>query len=356
MRIHPVLVAAWITLTIGWATHSIAAESGGSTVPPKTPAVSREDPFVTRAFHPFRGERWIGNAVAYGPHRDGQFPGGPAPSKEELRQDLHLMAKHWSLLRLYGSGGPSEVILQIIDEDNLDMAVMLGVWIGVEERHGDKGETLEEFPETKAANQLEVKNAIRLAAAYREIVIAVNVGSETQVFWSGHRVPPDLLIGYLRQVRAATTVPVTVADDFNFWNKPESRVVAREVDFLVTHAHPLWNGIQIEDALDWTREILAEVQDVHPDHTLVLGETGWATQKHDQGEQAKLIKGQPGEGEQKSFYEAVTAWADSERVTVFFFEAFDENWKGGDHPDEVEKHWGLFRADRTPKQALAETD
>ena len=31
------------------------------------------------------------------------------------------------------------------------------------------------------------------------------------------------------------------------------------------------------------------------------------------------------------------------------FEAFDENWKGGPSPEETEKHWGLFRADRTPK-------
>ena len=40
-----------------------------------------------------------------------------------------------------------------------------------------------------------------------------------------------------------------------------------------------------------------------------------------------------------------------ERIVSTWFEAFDENWKGGPHPDEVEKHWGLFRADRTPKQA-----
>ncbi len=40
------------------------------------------------------------------------------------------------------------------------------------------------------------------------------------------------------------------------------------------------------------------------------------------------------------------------RIASFYFEAFDENWKGGDHPDEVEKHWGLFRADRTPKAVL----
>jgi exo-beta-1,3-glucanase (GH17 family) len=74
--------------------------------------------------------------------------------------------------------------------------------------------------------------------------------------------------------------------------------------------------------------------------------------KHTEGEQARLIKGRPGEAEQAVFFDAVTAWAERERVTVFFFEAFDENWKGGEHPNEVEKHWGLYRADRTPKLAV----
>jgi exo-beta-1,3-glucanase (GH17 family) len=146
---------------------------------------------------------------------------------------------------------------------------------------------------------------------------------------------------------------MTVADDFNFWNKPESQTVAREIDFVVTHMHPLWNGLLIEGALEWTQGIYAEVQAVHPDHVLVLGETGWATQKHTVGEQATPMKGRADEAQQKVFYDAVTAWAEKERITLFYFVAFDENWKGGEHPDEVEKHWGLYRADRTPKEALA---
>ena len=37
-------------------------------------------------------------------------------------------------------------------------------------------------------------------------------------------------------------------------------------------------------------------------------------------------------------------------VTFFFFEAFDENWKGDpNNPLGAEKHWGLFKVDRTPK-------
>jgi exo-beta-1,3-glucanase (GH17 family) len=144
-----------------------------------------------------------------------------------------------------------------------------------------------------------------------------------------------------------------VADDFNFWNKSESRTLAQEVDFIVTHAHPLWNGIVLADAVSWTRRTFTGICALHPSHTVVLGETGWATRKHDEGEQARLIQGHPGEAEQARFHADVTAWTTDERVPLFFFEAFDENWKGGSHPDEVEKHWGLFRADRKPKEALS---
>ncbi len=297
----------------------------------------REDPFNVRPFQPVSEDRWIGNAICYGPHRDGQRPGGPSPSAEEIREDLGLMIPHWNLLRIYGSSGFAKTLLAVIREDDLDMKVMLGVWIA---------------PDAPEANQREVDASIRLAAAYPEIVVALSVGNETQISWSGHRSPLNILISHLRKVRAGVSVPVTVADDFNYWNKPESRTLAREVDFITVHAHPMWNGLQLEAALPWLRSQLAAVRKIHPDLTLVLGETGWATSVHDQGEQAELIMGQPGEAEQRLFHDIVRTWADSERLTVFFFEAFDENWKGGEHPAEVEKHWGLFCADRSGKQAV----
>lgn len=297
----------------------------------------REDPFNVRDFRPLSEDRWIGNAVCYGPHRDGQRPGDLDPSAAEIREDLDLMLPHWNLLRIYGSTGFSETLLTVIRDDGLDMKVMLGVWIA---------------PNAPEANRREVDAAIRLAEAFPDIVVAVSVGNETQIHWSAHRTPFDTLLVNVRRVRAGVSVPVTVADDFNFWNKPESRILDREVDFITMHAHPMWNGLQLEESLPWLRNQLAAVAEIHPDLTLVLGETGWATSVHDQGEQAELIKGKPGEVEQKLFHDSVRAWAAAERLTVFFFEAFDENWKGGEHPAEVEKHWGLFRSDRSGKQAV----
>ena len=319
----------------------------------RTVPFEREDPFVRRSLVLWEGGRWIGNGVSYGPHRDGQRPGGPDPTREQIREDLRLLSRQWSLLRLYGSVGPARTVLEVIEDEGIGMKVMLGVWIAPEERTGKDGQLREEIPEARSANRREVEEAIELANRYPRVVSAICVGNETQVFWSAHRSSPEALVRSVREVRAGVRVPVTVADDFNFWNKPESYPIAEELDFLVLHAHPMWNGLQLEEALAWTRDTYESIRAGHPGQLVVLGEAGWATHKHNEGEQATLIRGRPGEVEQATFYREFTRWAQEARVPSFFFEAFDENWKGGFHPDEVEKHWGLFRADRSPKKALS---
>ncbi|MDC0937025.1 hypothetical protein OAS39_12120, partial [Pirellulales bacterium] len=295
--------------------------------------------------------RWIGAGISYGAYREGQAPMRATPSKEELTEDLEILLKRWNLIRVYGSREVSEDVLQIIREKKLPMRVMLGAWI-----------TREIVPESNPpvtdtaavqANRQEVAAAIRLAKAYPEIVVAVSVGNETQVYWSGHRTRPELLLKYLREVRLAVSQPVTTADDFNFWNKPESQPVAKEVDFIVTHIHALWAGLEAPGAMDWTRKVYGEVCQHHPNKTVVIGEAGWATQVHNEGEQAELIKGEANERTQATYYRDFTRWANEEKICTFFFEAFDESWKGGPHPNEVEKHWGLFDIHRQPKAAMA---
>ena len=40
-------------------------------------------------------------------------------------------------------------------------------------------------------------------------------------------------------------------------------------------------------------------------------------------------------------------------ITTFFFEAFDEDWKGdANNMLGAEKHWGLFTVDRDAKQVM----
>ena len=285
--------------------------------------------------------------VSYGPFREGQRPGGPDPTEEQLREDLHILAERWQMIRIYGSRGPAEPILRIIDEEELPLKVVVGAWIAAESAEGPNPAGVAD------ENAEEVAEAIRLAQAYPEVVIAVSVGNETQVSWSGHCSDPQVLAAYLRQVRSAVAQPVSTADDYNFWNKPQSHDLAGEVDFIMLHAYAMWNQQQPDQALDWTARTVASIQSEHPDLKVVLAETGWATELNPEGDEAQWIKAPAGEAEQARFHAELTTWARAEGLPIFWFEAFDEPWKGSEDPREVEKHWGLYDVKRQPKQALS---
>jgi len=170
---------------------------------------------------------------------------------------------------------------------------------------------------------------------------------------------PENLVKYIRAVRNNTAVPVTTADDYNFWNKPESHTIAEEIDFIVTHIYPLWNGKTLENAIPWLDETCQTVQQNHPEKQLVLGEIGWATvynsDKKGDGEQGSLIKGEVSVMAQGKFLIELNKWVNEKKVTTFLFETFDEPWKGGGEnsdPNEIEKNWGIFYEDRTPKESF----
>jgi len=312
-------------------------------------AVAREEPFIQRAFQPMLEDRWIGQAVAYGCYRRGQAPGGLSPSRAELLEDLQIISRHWNLIRVYNADDDIQRVLELIRKHGLPLRVLLGVWL---ENEDDK-------PNAVRANRANLLRGIELTRAFPDVVLAVAVGNETQVDWAAHRMGTDGLVRYIRTLRAQVTVPVTTADDYLYWNKPASVAVAQEIDFITTHAHPLWNGQSLEGGLAWLDRTLDSLREVHPGRELVLGETGWATchnsEQNGPGEQGTLIKGEANERAQGQFLIQLAQWVERRRVPTFLFEAFDEPWKGGGEqadPRHVEKHWGVFHEDRTPKASF----
>ncbi len=310
----------------------------------------RQEPFIIRKFDPYLNGKWIGKAISYGCYRKGQAPGVKGPSESEILEDLEIILKYWNLIRVYGSDEDSERILKVIRENKLPIKVMLGVWLEDEIKS----------PKRKPENIKQALTAIKLANEYSELIAAINVGNETQVFWSANKMEMNTLIMYIRTIRNNTSVPVTTADDYNFWNKPISKSVEAEVDFIVVHIYPLWNGKKLENSIEWMSNIFFnDIKKIHSDKILVLGEIGWATNydstKTGDGEQGSLIKGEVSYAAQEKFLKKLSEWIDEHKVTTFLFEAFDEPWKGGGElsgPDEIEKHWGVYYEDRTPKKSF----
>jgi hypothetical protein len=153
------------------------------------------------------------------------------------------------------------------------------------------------------------------------------------------------VIRYVREVKAGVTQPVTVADNYVWW-RDHGAALAREVDFITIHTYPLWERKDIDEGLSYTVANYESVRAAHPGQTIVIGEAGWAT--YTEGNLHVPRGGD--ERKQQRYYEELTDWARENKVTVFFFEAFDEPWKG----TGTEGHWGLFTADRKAKPVMQE--
>lgn len=292
-----------------------------------------------------------GFGLCYGPYRVGQQPGGAAPSREQLREDVRILSKHCEMIRVYGADHFAGDLLDIIAEEKSSLKVMLGGWLNQEAVYDQEGKLVKTNEGVREANQKEMAALIALANAHRESVVAVLVGNETQVEWSGHRMHPRTLIGHIREVRSHVAVPVATGDDFNFWNKERSREVAAEIDFITIHLYALWNGTMLDEAMAWTKNEYQAARDFHPEIPFVVGESGWASSKANTGLQGRLMKEKAGPEQQVKFLEQLFPWLKAEHVPVFYFSAFDEPWKSGEDAAGAEGHWGLFKESRTPKPA-----
>ena len=295
-------------------------------------------------------------AVAYSGFRVGQHPdrgdGAVNPSTKEILEDLEILVAHnFNLIRLYDSSENSSATLGLIRRHNLPIKVLLGMWLRAEFSNHDRCPWLHEpIPEADLAanaleNAVELQRGIELARQFDDIVIAVNVGNEALVEWNDHMVPLENVIAYVRRVKAAIDQPVTVADNYLWWIR-DGAPLAAEVDFLGVHTYPAWEGKTIDEALAYTVQNIEGVHAALPDKSIAILEAGWASVATEFGDRAS-------ETSQARHYGELRKWASATKTTVFFFEAFDEPWKGDpNNPLGAEKHWGLFNVDRTPKQVL----
>ncbi len=296
-------------------------------------------------------DAWDGPAVSYSGFRAGQRPGGPWPSDAEVLEDLRILERNWNLVRVYNADLHGEAVLRVIAAHDLDLKVLLGIYLW--QTKGLAGATL---AANEALNQRYIGEGLRLAAAHPDLVVGINVGNEVLVSWSF--VPNDLatMIRYVRQVAAGLAaagldIPLTVADNYAFWESPEAPALAAELDFVTVHGYAMWDGVGSAGALDFLRQHVAAVRANLPGMPLIVGETGWATYAEDAQIYGR-IGPEADEAKQATHFAQAEAWAESSGTTTIWFEAFDEPWKGEGNTGAAEGYWGLFDVNRKAKQAM----
>lgn len=352
------LLAAALALVLSmW----LVACGGGGVVP--TPGVD---------VRPLSAEFGKRKAVAYSPFRSLNRD-TETVTAAMIREDLALLAQGgFTLLRVFDSSDAvAAQLLKIIADDKLDFKVMLGAYIFSESA---TGRTASQVAANQALNQAEVNRAVALANAYKDIVLAVSVGNETLVSWSGFAIAstPDVVAGYIKSVRDRIAQPVTTDDNWAFFAKNSSerndpKLVLEAIDFISMHTYPLldtvppavpnWDWQQqavaaglpratamMDAAIASARAEYAAVR-AHLDSQgfktkpIVIGETGWkAVAVGGTFDRAHPVN-------QKMYFDRLKTWSDEGKAgagptSIIYFEAFDEPWKGSDDK------WGLFTVER----------
>jgi exo-beta-1,3-glucanase (GH17 family) len=328
-------------------------------------------PYTGVQIRPLSPEFSSRKAVAYGAYRSARNPSeldAEVIPPANLKQDLDLMlAAGFRLIRLFSSDDKvARQTLQVIADNNLNMKVQLGAFI-----RGDTYAAEADKPALYAANEASIALAVALAnnPAFKDIILAVSIGNETQVDFSGVRTKPETLAGYLRTVRNQITQPVTTDDNWKAWADMPA-VITNEVDFASIHIYAQLDTFFNPKLFDWRRKDVPEasraaaMMDAVMTETrrqygqarssfdnkglsyipITVGETGWNVIDPRLSFRAHPVN-------QKMYFDRLTAWADEGRSgpgpeAVFYFVAFDEPWKQGDDG------WGLFNKDRQARYAI----
>ena len=344
-------------------------------------------------------EEILGNpyyqAISFGAYRE--TTRDIQPTIPQIKEDLQILhAMGIRLLRTYNVHYDEAAnLLQSIremKEDNPDfeMYLMLGAWIDAKHAWTDEPERIRD--EDSPRNAVEIDRAVELAQQYPEIVKIIAVGNEAMVHWAAeYWVEPSIIlnwVNYLQDLKREGELPetlwITSSDDFSSWggggseyHNEDLNALIEAVDFISMHTYPMHNthynpdfwGVpedelhlsdmeKIHSAMDRSLDfainqfhsVVAYMRNLGVEKPVHIGETGWATVSNEY----YGADGAKATDEYKSglYYKMIREWSDSNNITVFYFEAFDEPWKDAANPLGSENHFGLINLQAEAKYAI----
>jgi glucan 1,3-beta-glucosidase len=247
-----------------------------------------------------------------------------ARKRELVSSDLRLLAERFQCVRTYSVSEGLDDVPRVARE--LGLKVLLGMWISMDAPSNDR----------------EIARGIELANEYADVVSGIIVGNEVLL---RRELTAAQLRGLLERVKAATKVPVTYADVWEFWLR--NAELAKVADFVTIHILPYWEDdpIDIDRALDHVQSIYKKVQAAFPESKVLIGETGWPSIGRPR------LDAVPSLTNEARFIREFVAYAERENIPYNLIEAFDQPWKRNQE-GTVGGYWGLYDADGNQKFAF----
>ncbi|HSD54573.1 MAG TPA: hypothetical protein VLC47_10425 [Burkholderiales bacterium] len=265
--------------------------------------------------------------VSYTPfHKPDQSPllTGARASVAQMDADLAALARLTGCVRTYSVDQGLDQVPRLARKHGL--RVLLGIWIG---RNG-------------AENEREIAHALEVLRRDGDVVDGVIVGNEVLL---RREQPVARLRAYIERVRAATPIPVTYGDVWEFWlRNPE---LADAVSFVTVHMLPYWEDDPqpLGRAVDHVLRVHERVRAAFPGKPILIGEVGWP------GEGRRRENAVPSASNQARFVREFAEAAARHGLRYNVIEAFDQPWKRW-LEGSVGGSWGLLDADARRKFPL----
>jgi exo-beta-1,3-glucanase (GH17 family)/cellulose synthase/poly-beta-1,6-N-acetylglucosamine synthase-like glycosyltransferase len=256
---------------------------------------------------------------AFSPFRANEDPTRfEMPTDAEIDEDLTLLEGKVNAVRTYSVGSTLADVPELAEKHGMNVA--LGVWL---DSHRDK-------------NEEQLKTAIDLANAHQNVV-RVLVGNE--VLLRGD-LSFEELARYLDRAREAIEQPVGTAETWNTWlTHPE---LAQHVEFIGVHLLPYWEGVPVDQAVDYSMAQFRRLQKTFPHKPIVIAEIGWPSRGRTH-ESAVAT-----DANEALFLRRFLHRAQKEHLAYYLMEAFDQPWKAY-MEGAVGSYWGVYDVNRRPK-------
>jgi len=256
---------------------------------------------------------------AFTPLQHDQTPSrGDYPSAAQIDADLSLIARASDSIRTYSLDGIYSAIPAIAARYGLDVTV------GVD------------LDSNRRQNEMRLDRLAAVASQSRNVRRAI-VGNETLLT---ETLSIDELTTLLSRARRSTPVAIGTAEPWHIWMQyPE---LAASVDFIAVHLLPYWEGIDVEDAVNYAVSRMDLLQATFPDKPIVIGEVGWPSYGRTRDRAVAST------ANAATFLRRFLQRADAEGYEYFLMEAFDQPWKRFDE-GEAGAYWGVYDASRQPK-------
>ncbi|MGD8934031.1 MAG: glycosyltransferase, partial [Gammaproteobacteria bacterium] len=124
------------------------------------------------------------------------------------------------------------------------------------------------------------------------------------------------------------------------WHKNPKLV--EHVDFIAMQILPYWQGIEVNEAVEYVFSELRGLQEAYPGKPVIISEVGWPSRGRDRGAAVASV------ANEATFLRKFLARVPEYGHIYYLMEAFDQPWKS-DIEGAVGAYWGVYDVERNPK-------